>query len=145
MNDITLRVKSVQKSSGEEPLEMEFITEGKHYHRNGFDYIKYDETELSGLAGHRTILKIGKACVIMRRYGELPIAMRFCVGERESADYHTPYGSIKIEYLTDDISCQLQHDAGEIVIKYTLAMNGFKEVAHTLNISYKNFVTSVDV
>ncbi len=137
MNDITLRVKSVQKSSGEEPLEIEFVTEGQQYHRNGFDYIKYEETELSGLPGHRTILKIGKECVIMRRFGDMPIVMRFCVGVRESADYHTPYGAIKIEYLTDEVSCQLNDDSGDIVVKYTLAMNGFKEVAHILNISYK--------
>ncbi len=137
MNNITLHVKSVQKSSGEEPLEIDFITEGKHYQRNGYDYIKYEETELSGLAGHRTILRIGRDCVVMRRYGEMPIALHFCVGQREDANYHTPYGAIKIEYLTDEIDYQLDDNSGEIVVKYTLAMNGFKEVSHVLNISYK--------
>ncbi len=137
MNNITLRVKSVQKNSGEEPLEIEFITEGQHYRRNGFDYIKYEETELSGLAGHRTILKIGNDCVVMRRFGEMPVVMQFCVGERKCTEYHTPYGRIKIEYLTDDIAYQLTDEVGDIKVEYTLAMNGFKEALHTLNISYK--------
>ncbi len=137
MNNITLHVKSVQKSSGEEPLEIEFITEGRHYQRNGYDYIKYEETELSGLEGHRTILRVGKDSVVMRRYGDMPVAMHFVVGQRNNADYYTPYGVIKIEYLTDEIDYQLKDDSGEVVVKYTLAMNGFKEVSHILNILYK--------
>ncbi len=137
MNAIILTVKSVQTAAGEAPLEIEFVSEGKHYQKNGYDYIVYRETELSGLAGHKTSLKIKADSVTMRRYGALPITLNFAVGKRQTADYPTPYGAIKIEYLTEALSCQLAADGGHICIDYALTMNDAQRAKHRLEINYK--------
>ncbi len=137
MKDIMLTVKSVQKSNGAEPLEIEFVSTGKYYKKNGCHYIIYEETELSGLAGHKTSLKVTPDSVTMRRYGAMPVLMYFQVGQRQTTDYQTPYGAIKIDYLTTALDCQLLADEGNINIQYQLTMNSLEQAMHQLNISYQ--------
>ncbi len=138
MHEIILNVKSVQESRGAEPLIIEFVSEGKHYQKNGYHYIIYQETELSGLAGHKTSLRLAADSVTMRRYGEMPITMLFQVDQHHSADYYTPYGAIKIDYFTTALACQLSTERGSISIQYQLTINGLEQSTHQLDINYRS-------
>ncbi len=137
MNEITLHVKSIQKSMGEEPAEVDFISDGKLYHKCGNVYIVYEETELSGLEGHKTTLKLSPDKVEMNRRGPSPSKMSFEVGKRRESDYQTPYGEIRIEYLTHRLDCQLNDNDGEVEIEYAMVIKGLKEANHVLNIKYQ--------
>ncbi len=138
MSEITLRVKSIQKTMGEEPVEVDFVSGGKLYHKHGITYIMYEETELSGLEGHKTTLKLSPAKVEMHRRGPSPSKMIFEVGNRQESGYQTPYGELRIEYLTHRLSCQLNENDGEVEVEYAMVIKGLKEATHILNIKYRN-------
>ena len=64
MKDIMLKItgKTVRQDEGSEKHEdiMEFVTAGQLYHRGTTTFIKYPESELSGLEGCTTSLIITK-------------------------------------------------------------------------------------
>ncbi|MCK8059301.1 MULTISPECIES: DUF1934 domain-containing protein [unclassified Fusibacter] len=136
MRDITLQVKSVQKAMGEEPVEIDFITEGKLYLKGGATYLVYDETELSGLENHKTTLKIHDDKVQMKRFGENNSTMHFEMGLRETSNYETPYGVFKLEILTHRIEIDLGDTEGSVVVEYAISIHGLHEANHKLHIRY---------
>ncbi len=137
---ISLSVKSTQKLSGMEPQVMEFVTEGLLYEKPDAHYIIYDESELSGLEGHRTCLRISAKNVIMSRFGEHKLKMFFEVGERYTTKYHTPAGLIKIEYLTNDINLDISARKGIITVDYDMAIKDLQEGNNLLEVSYKKIL-----
>ena len=111
MKDIMLKItgKTVRQDEGSEKSEdiMEFVTAGQLFRRGTTTFIKYPESELSGLEGCTTSLIITKDKVKMRRTGH-PLAadteMEFKKGERFYGMYETPYGPVGMELLTNDVT-----------------------------------------
>jgi uncharacterized beta-barrel protein YwiB (DUF1934 family) len=136
VRDITLQVKSIQKVMGEEPVVIEFKTEGKLYEKSNALYLVYEETELSGFPNHKTSLKIQRQTVTMKRFGESEATMHFEKGIRESSDYQTPHGVFKLETLTHGVTVDLQQTKGRVEIVYALSIQHMHEATHTLIISY---------
>ena len=58
MKDIMLRIVSKQYAGEEAEEQMEFVTEGKLYERNGATYLVYEESDFSGFPGCKTSLKL---------------------------------------------------------------------------------------
>ena len=73
MKDIMLKItgKQINRNNEIEEDTVEFMTEGKLYKKNGSTYIVYEETEMSGLEGVKTTLRIDDASgdVKMKRFG----------------------------------------------------------------------------
>ncbi len=136
MSDITLTIKTLQEWPDQPAQTIEFVSEGKYYQKNGSAYIAYRETELSGLAGHKTVLMIKPDSVIMRRYGAAPLNLNFQLGQRATTEYKTPYGVFQLDYCTEQIRCQLTAAQGEIRVVYQLSLNRQAAAQHTLDISY---------
>ena len=123
------------KGDSEEQV-MEFMTEGQLYERNGSTYLMYKETELSGMEGCTTSLKISGDTVRMKRFGQmLPIdtVMEFKKGKRYEGYYETPYGAVEMEILTNNVDNRL--DEGELDIDYAISLKGLTEARSRLNIT----------
>ena len=58
MKDIMMRIIGTQFGEDREEEQMEFITEGKLYEKGEAMYLLYDETEISGMPGCKTRLKL---------------------------------------------------------------------------------------
>ena len=71
MRDITLKIIGKQCYDGKEEDQMEFITDGQLYVRDDSVYMIYDESEVSGMTGCKTTLKVKGDSVKMRRIGEI--------------------------------------------------------------------------
>ena len=69
MKDITLKITGKQCYESHEEEQMEFVTDGKLYVRGSAIYIVYDETDVSGMAGYKTTLKLSGDSLKMRRIG----------------------------------------------------------------------------
>ena len=70
MKDITLKITGRQKYKDREDEQMEFITDGRLYVRNDAAYIMYDESELSGMEGCTTTIRLKDRSVRMKRIGD---------------------------------------------------------------------------
>ena len=55
--DVLIEIKGVYRQDGEED-SVELFTTGSYYKRNGHYYIAYDESEVTGFEGSRTVLKV---------------------------------------------------------------------------------------
>ena len=105
MKEIVIKIDSDIRIVGEEPQKMELMTPAKFYEKGKSFYIAYEETELSGMEGDKTVLKISDEKVVMIRYGSNPSEMIFVKGEKYATDYTTPYGVFKMENEHTRTSC----------------------------------------
>ena len=71
MREITKKIIGKQCYDGKEEDQMEFITDGQLYVRDDSVYMIYDESEVSGMTGCKTTLKVKGDSVKMRRIGEI--------------------------------------------------------------------------
>ncbi len=123
MIPVHLRVINRQTQTGEEPQELELITEARYAYKNGHHYLIYDESVLSGVDAARTSLKIGPEQVVIRRYGNQASLLQFEVGKRFITQYPTPYGPLKLELTTQKLTAEIaEGPRGTVSIKYTLMM-----------------------
>ena len=139
MKEVMIRIKGkqVSKDAGED--EMEFVTEGKLYLRKGTVYLVYDETELSGVPGCRTRLRLRDGEIQMKRFGEgagVGTEILFEQGKRYTGYYDTPFGLIPLEVLTNYVRSSITEDGdGGIDIDYEISLKGLMEGRNTLNIT----------
>ncbi|MGB3367686.1 MAG: DUF1934 domain-containing protein, partial [Acidaminobacteraceae bacterium] len=92
MSNATIRVKSVIKQDCEADHNVEVTTIGKVYMKDGVIFVFYDESELSGMQGTKTMLKIKKDLVHLSRSGNNVSKLTFEPGRSHESNYGTPYG-----------------------------------------------------
>ena len=138
MKDITLKITGKQYSTDQEEDQMEFITEGKLYERNGATYLIYEESEFSGMPGCKTSLKMTEESIRMKRIGQgAAFGMEFVFekGKRFKSSYRTPYGTFDMEVLTNHIENHLSTEGtGSIFIDYHVSLSGMTEGRNCLSI-----------
>jgi uncharacterized beta-barrel protein YwiB (DUF1934 family) len=116
---------------------MEFITEGRFVKKGNSVYLIYDESELSGLEGCTTSLKVSGASVKMRRYGQAigsEASIEFAPGKKWGGYYDTPLGPLSMEILTNEINNKLQDEgSGSLSIDCSISIKGFNDSRSKLN------------
>ncbi|SCZ00008.1 DUF1934 domain-containing protein [Alkaliphilus peptidifermentans] len=137
--EILIRVSGVQKDSKGEENKIELVTEGIIYKKNNYLFIVYEESEISGMEGTTTTIKIeGENKIFLKRYGNNDSTMVFEMGKRYNSAYKTLYGNFEMELYTNklevDISNQLKQ--GKIEIHYELAISGLVESKNQLTICF---------
>ena len=139
MKEVMIRIqgKQVTRESGED--EMEFMTEGKLYRRGNTTYLLYEESELSGVPGCKTRLRLRDGEIQMKRFGEGAEAgneIVFEKGKRNVGFYDTPFGPIEIEILTNNLSSTVSEEGcGELEIDYEVSLKGLLEGRNKINIT----------
>ncbi|MDY5739090.1 MAG: DUF1934 domain-containing protein [Anaerovoracaceae bacterium] len=138
MKDVTLKITGgdFNEATGGESVEM--ITEGKLYRIDNAVYLKYDETELSGMEGSSTTLILEDGKVSMKRVGELSNLdeIIFEKGKRFTGKYETPFGMFDMEVLTNNVKQDLDIDGyGDIEIDYHISLDGLVDGRNKLKIT----------
>lgn len=139
MKDIMLKIVGKQVSPGAEEERLEFVTEGKYYVDGDSIYLMYDESEFSGMAGCTTSLEIKGNNIKMKRYGEgigVDTEIEFEKGKRYKGYYDTPFGSVAMEVLTNNIVNKIEKDEGKgsLNIDYHISLRGLSEGRSILDI-----------
>ena len=143
MKEVIVRIKSIQVSREAGDDEIEFVTEAQLYQRGGATYLIYDESELSGIPGCKTRLRLKGDEVQMKRFGEGPgcnSELKFEKGKRYNGFYDTPFGPIEIEILTNSLEGGFMETEegepgqGEFNIDYEISLKGLLEGRNRLNI-----------
>lgn len=139
MKNITLKIKgSYVYDEAHEEDQIELITEGKMYVKGDVIYLAYDESQLSGMDGCKTRLKLDGDSVSMTRKGSavgIDTELRFEKGKRFSGYYDTPYGPMEMEVLTNELLSTVSAEgSGEITIDYNISLKGIAENRNLLAI-----------
>ena len=140
MKDIMLRIKGNQihglKDISADDEVIEFITEGRFAQKGDALYLIYEESELSGVLGYTTSLKVMGGKVRMKRYGGedgIQTAIEFEKGSRFTGWYETPFGTVEMEILTNNIDNQLSPEgSGMVGIDCSVSLKGLAESRNLL-------------
>ena len=121
--NVLLSIASTQQFEGCEPEHIDLMTEAKLYERNGKYYITYDETELTGLEGTRTMVKMDGATVSMIRTGTYPSELLFAEDQRHVGLYQTEFGALTISTHTSRLDNTIGENGGLLEIEYTIEVD----------------------
>lgn len=117
-------IKVISNASMEDEDIIEVTSPGKYIKlEDGYKAI-YEETELSGMEGTTTIVKIGMDEVILEREGTTTTKMVFNEEEPCVSLYNTPYGMLEITISTDELNVDMDEYGCEISIDYNMAVAG---------------------
>ena len=139
MKDIMLKIIGSQITRNEGDERVEFITEGKYAEEKDSVLLSYDESELSGMEGCTTSLRITGGKIKMERYGSLigvDTAIEFEQGRRFKGYYETPFGSVEMEVLTNSVvnNIERKNASGYLSIDYNICLKGLAESRSRLKI-----------
>ena len=134
-----LKIIGKQFVTGLEEEQLEFVTEGKYYEKGDSVYLVYDESEFSGMEGCTTSLEITGDKIKMQRFGEMigmDTEIEFEKGKRFKGLYETPYGSVEMEVLTNEIVNNIEktNGSGSLNIDYHISLRGLTEGRNKLDI-----------
>ena len=135
MKNIMLKIMGNQIYGLDEEIApnegMEFFTEGRFGKKGDSLYLIYEESELSGIEGYTTSLKVTGGKVSMKRYGEadgVQTAIEFEKGGKFTGWYETPFGVIEMEVLTNDVDNKLDPcGSGTLGIDCSVSLKGLTE------------------
>lgn len=138
MKNVFLMITGTISRQGEEPEVIEFSTQGRHYQKNGADYLVYEESEISGMQGATTTLKLKDGAVTLTRFGPAKASMKFEKGRRHTSDYATTHGTFRLEILTRELYYSLDGNIkGNILIRYDMSLKGLSQSVNELRIEIR--------
>lgn len=115
-----VKVVSLQKDIDDKAIEV--VTPGEFYKEGEYYYAIYDETELSGMEGTKTTLKVSQDEFFLSRSGSTNGEMHFKKASKDISLYDTPYGALQITIETNELKVDLSDNGGEIYIDYNLSV-----------------------
>lgn len=128
---------SSEEMRGDKPISV--VTPGNFYERNGSYYAVYKETEISGMEGTTTTLKIKNDKLSIIRMGTTSTKMEFEKDKKHYSMYNTPYGTMELEIDTKEMSMDIGKEGGNIKIKYDLKIINQLSQTTKVNINIRVF------
>lgn len=120
--DVIISLKGIQ-SAQSETNETELLTEGKYYKKGDTYYISYKESEMTGLEGTTTTIKVADRIITLMRFGSVNSQMIFEKGQKHLSYYETPYGAFTIGVLANQVKVELDDKGGNIAVDYQLEID----------------------
>lgn len=119
-----IHVLSSQPENDEKEDSIEVVTPGSFYKKDNDYYAVYEETEISGMEGTTTTLKIGENNFSLIRMGSTTTKMEFEKDKEKISMYSTPYGTLEINILTKELKINVDDTGGEVFINYDMGISG---------------------
>ena len=136
--DVIISIRGLQEQDGEAGDPITLVTPGRYYRKNDSYYLSYEESELTGLAGTRTTLRVKPDFVKLVRTGLYPSELQFELGKRHMSLYHTDYGDLSIVVSTNHIRNTLTDDGGDLDVQYTVEVANTPVGVNHLSLTIKN-------
>lgn len=122
--DVLIKIVGTQTADGDSDV-VELLTTGSFYKKNDSYFILYDESEVTGFGGSRTVLRYeeGNRRVTMTRSGASQSQLIIEEGRRHQCNYDTGYGNLTIGISCSHLSSSLTEEGGDIDFGYSLDIN----------------------
>lgn len=133
---VLISVKTVQYTDGQ-PEEIELITEGEYY-KNGNEYIaSYEESEISGMEGTKTTMKIHEDALSIIRQGTTNSNLLFKKNLNHVSMYSTPYGALEVTIKPSKVVIDIDDAGGKVELAYKMEASGLEVMDNTLELNIK--------
>lgn len=120
--DVLIKISGLQMMDKDSD-NVEVITTGDYFLKNGKHYIIYDEV-MDGFDGNiRNTVKITPDAMDIRKQGVVGTHMVFQVDKKNLTRYATPMGEMIVEVSTSGIQVQEEEDNLKVCVDYSLDIN----------------------
>lgn len=120
--DVLIKISGLQAMDGGKD-NVEVITTGDYFLKNGSHYVVYDEM-MEGFEGNiRNLLKISPDKMDVRKNGIANAHMVFEQDRKNMTHYATPMGEMIVEVSTNRIFVDEQEDSLKVSVDYSLDIN----------------------
>lgn len=135
--NINIFTKSSQVDMDGQKSDMEFFVEGNYTTKGQTKYLTYKESEISGMDGTTTTIKIDSDSLSIIRFGSITSKLEFKQGEVTKSIYSTPYGRFDISIDTKLLEINI-HEDGKSTIKlsYILDTGAEQIMTNEMSISF---------
>ncbi len=117
--DVLITISGSQMIDGESG-QVEMITTGDYYQKNGKHYVRYEEV-MEGFDGVvKNTIKIQPDCMDIMKTGLTDVHMKFEKDQKRLARYITPMGEMLVGLNTKDISLEEADDSLTVRVRYSL-------------------------
>ena len=121
--DAIISIRGRQELDDPETDIVTLVTAGRYYRRNGSYYVTYDETDLTGMTGTKTTLKVSNGSVTVLRTGLYPSQLGFEEGKRHMSLYETGFGPLTVSVRTECIQNSLTDQGGSLNVRYAVEID----------------------
>lgn len=119
----------------------EFLTEGDFYREQDTSCFSYEETEVLGMEGTTTTVKVDDGKVSVIRLGSVNSLMEFEEGKRNVTLYSTPYGDFSMGVVTRGVQVAYDDRRAPVRVKvdYNLEIKGLASSSNTIDIQVRDW------
>jgi uncharacterized beta-barrel protein YwiB (DUF1934 family) len=123
--DVLVTVTGFQSAEGEKnPTPVELITPGTYYHKNGFHYLYYYESEDGSERQTRNFVRFSADQVDVRKQGVVDVNLLFIPGKRTESSYRTMFGSLSTAVTATRLILEEEDDEINLNVRYALSIGG---------------------
>lgn len=144
LSDVLISLASRQVDTDGASSGMSLTMEGKYYEKAGNKYITYKETELTGMEGTTTLLKIESDRISVIRMGSVEAKQVFIEGQRYISDYITSFGTLQMAVTPFTVEAFMQEGEGRIHLEYDLEIGNQPFSRNSMVIEVKKITVAND-
>lgn len=133
---VLISVKTVQYIDGQ-PEEIELITEGKYFRDEDRFVAEYEESEISGMEGTKTTLRIEDDSVTIMRDGTTNSNLMFKMGHDHLSLYSTPYGALEVTIKPKKVDINMDDRGGNVKLEYKMETMGIGQIENALELNIR--------
>ncbi|RDU23447.1 DUF1934 domain-containing protein [Anaerosacchariphilus polymeriproducens] len=138
--EVLIAIAGLQFESNDKDEQIEVITAGDYYQRNGKHYVLYEEV-LEGFEGiTKNMIKIGEDSLDITKKGITNVHMVFEKNKKNVTYYDTPFGSLLVGIAARNVDVKETKENIDVVVNYALEVN-YEHLADckiTMNIKSKD-------
>ncbi|MDO8685811.1 MAG: DUF1934 domain-containing protein [Clostridiales bacterium] len=124
--NVIIHLRGVQAYEDMTTSDLELITEGKYACEDGVYNITYKESEVTGMEGTTTILRVEGDEVSLLRHGSVNSHFIFKKGYKKLSYYDTAFGAFTISIFTKNMNINIDDNGGEIQLGYEMEIDNNK-------------------
>ncbi|MCI9359481.1 MAG: DUF1934 domain-containing protein [Hungatella sp.] len=120
--DVLIRIGGA-RDSGSDQEEVEMITTGDYFLKDGKHYIIYEEIEEDSKQITKNTIKVAPDTLDIIKRGNTNTHMIFQKNKKNISCYMTPFGELVVGIHTHEVHVEEEKDALKVDIRYALDIN----------------------
>lgn len=121
--EVIIKIKGLQFAGETDDEEMEVITAGIYYEKDGRSYVKYDEV-MEGFTGKiSNLLKFNDKSLEVTKKGITNVHMVFEEDKKNMTYYDTPFGNLLLGIAATNIAVKREEETIDLNVDYALEIN----------------------
>ena len=136
---VMLRLQGKQFYDGQDPEVIELVTEGTMERLDSGWEIRYEESDMTGMAGVTTIFRVEPEQVVLTRKGRLESQMVFRLGVLHESLYQMEFGALMLTVQAQHLFFDILPEGGVIDLIYSISIENTEagEIDYHLDIRAK--------